>query len=132
IGYIRAFTSTPYIISLNKNPDIDFDLRYLIGDYATRADVALNTHHLSNIALWTGDQKKAKSGFLPWYWPRLDKVSDRRRKQVEFVRKYLDDSIMTTFGFDDEAIGFLSPRATGSLSPKAELDGVVQDGVPLK
>jgi hypothetical protein len=32
-GYIRAFTAVPYIISLNKNPDVDFDLRYLVGDY---------------------------------------------------------------------------------------------------
>src|SRR5258705_13840838 len=27
-GYIRAFTSAPYVVSLNKNPDVDFDLRY--------------------------------------------------------------------------------------------------------
>ena len=38
-GYIRAFTNIPYIVSLNKNPDIDFDLRYLMGDRHTQADV---------------------------------------------------------------------------------------------
>src|SRR5882724_7657267 len=28
IGHIRAFTSAPYIISLNKNTEVDFDLRF--------------------------------------------------------------------------------------------------------
>ena len=53
-GYIRAFTNIPYIVSLNKNPEVDFDLRYLLGDYQTQADVALNTDHLANRALWRG------------------------------------------------------------------------------
>src|ERR1051325_6509386 len=29
IGNIRAFTEVPYIISLNKNTEVDFDLRFL-------------------------------------------------------------------------------------------------------
>src|SRR5437868_6743460 len=40
IGHIRTFASAPYIISLNKNPAVDFDLKYLVGDYDTQADVA--------------------------------------------------------------------------------------------
>jgi hypothetical protein len=36
VGYIRAFSTSLYVISLNKNPNVDFDLKYLVGDYATR------------------------------------------------------------------------------------------------
>lgn len=123
IGDIRAFTEVPYIISLNKNTEVDFDLRFLVGDYQTRADIALNTPHLSNPALWSGEVEKATNGFLPWYWPRLEVAATRRRNQIDFVRKHLDDSVLTTLGFDDEAIAFLSPHALGALSPRAESDG---------
>ena len=85
-GYIRAFTSASYIVSINKNPDVDFDLRYLIGDYATRADVALNSHHLSNPALWTRNRWEAVNGFLPWYWPKFLDAGASRREKIEFVR----------------------------------------------
>ena len=53
-GYVRAFWKIPYIVSLNKNPHVDFDLRYLVGDYQTHADLALNDKHLSISTLWTG------------------------------------------------------------------------------
>ena len=43
-GYVRAFTNARYVVSLNKNPEVDFDLRYLVGDYRTQADVALNAY----------------------------------------------------------------------------------------
>ena len=42
IGYLRAFTDVPYIVSLNKNLHVDFDLRFLFGDYQSLADLALN------------------------------------------------------------------------------------------
>lgn len=118
IGNIRAFTSAPYVISLNKNSELDFDLRFLVGDYDTRADVALNTRHLANPALWTGDKASAKDGFLPWYWPRLEKAPTRRREQIEFVKNNLDESVLTTLGFNDDEISFLSGHALGALSPK--------------
>lgn len=132
VGYVRAFTTAPYIVSLNKNPDVDFDLRYLVGDYSTRADLALNTDHLANPALWTGEQGAAAKGFLPWYWPRLSTVADRRRAQINFVRQHLDDAVMAILGFDDEAIGFLSPHARGALSPESRTDEASRDGIPFK
>jgi len=119
-GYVRAFTNAPYVVSLNKNPDVDFDLRYLVGDYATRADLALNTDHLSNPALWTGRREQAKKGFLPWYWPKLNTVSEQRRAQIAFVRKHLNDSVVGALGIPEEAIDFLSLHAIGVLSPSAE------------
>src|ERR1700728_978762 len=132
-GYIRAFTTATYVVSLNMNPDVDFDLRFLVGDYSTRADLALNAEHLANPALWTGDRKSAKDGFLPWYWPRLATVSDRRRKQIDFVKKQLDQPVLGVLGFDDEAISFLSPHAAGALSADAASNGeIAKGGTPLE
>lgn len=128
-GYIRAFTSAPYIISLNKNPDVDFDLRYLVGDYSTRADLALNTEHLANPALWDANPANATDGFLPWYWPHLQKAAARRLAQYKVVLEHLDEPVFTTLGFDAEAISLLSPHALGALSSKAESDGVHEDGL---
>ena len=68
-GYARAFGKIPYIVSLNKNPHVDFDLRYLVGDYETHADFALNDKHLPIAALWTGIS--VNDQFRPWYWPPM-------------------------------------------------------------
>ena len=84
IGYLRAFTDVPYIVSLNKNLHVDFDLRHLFGDYQSLADLALNTEHLSNGRLWDGN---AGDGFAPWYWPRVADAAARRREQIDFIAK---------------------------------------------
>ena len=118
-GYVRAFGDIPYIVSLNKNPQVDFDLRYLVGDYQTHADVALNERHLSNRALWTGDPKHAKEDFLPWYWPALNNAAKRRRGQIEFVAEHLDQPILSSMAFPAAASHELSPHARGALSPDA-------------
>ncbi len=128
-GYLRAFTRADYIISLNLNTDVDFDLRYLVGDYSTRADLALNTSHLANRALWTGDPAEAKDGFLPWYWPRLNAVAAKRRAQIQFIRDHLDEPVLTTLGFDKIRTSHLSPHALGALSPKAEPEEAKDDGL---
>lgn len=122
-GYVRAFTTAFYIISLNKNSDVDFDLRYLVGDYATRADLALNTNHLSNPALWTGNRADAKDGFTPWYWPELLKIGEQRRLQIDFVANHLQDPVLATLGFPHETVEVLSRHARGALSPDAGIDG---------
>jgi hypothetical protein len=128
-GYIRAFTTAPYTVSLNKNPDVDFDLRYLVGDYSTRADIALNREHLANPALWDGNPANAADAFLPWYWPQLESAAARRLAQYNIVLEHLDDPVFTTLGFDAEAISLLSPHALGALSSKAEAEGGHEDGV---
>ena len=119
-GYVRAFGDIPYIVSLNKNPQVDFDLRYLVGDYQTHADVALNERHLSNRALWTGDPKHAKEDF-PWYWPALNNAAERRRGQIEFVQKHLDEPVLASMDFPAAASHELSPHARGALSPDVVL-----------
>lgn len=132
-GYIRAFTSARYIVSLNMNPDVDFDLRYLVGDFSTRADLAINTEHLDNKALWSGRVGDAKDSFLPWYWPPLGTIANQRAKQVEFVREHLDEPVLRVFGFDDGSVDLLSLHARGSLSPEAASNAEARHGgVPLE
>ena len=119
IGYVRAFVDIPYIVSLNKNPHVDFDLRDLIGDDETQADVALNSEHLSNPALWSGNPADATDGFAPWYWPALNDVVDRRRKQIQFVLNHLEEPILRSMNFPRFGPHYLSRRAKGALSPEA-------------
>ncbi len=113
IGYLRAFTDIPYIVSLNKNPHVDFDLRYLFGDYQSLADLALNTKHLANARLWGSN---AGDGFAPWYWPQLADAADRRRKQFDFLLEHFDRPVWQALGFPAEAEPYLSRRAKASLS----------------
>ena len=122
-GYIRAFSSSPYVVSLNKNDDVDFDLSYLVGDHTTRTDLAINTDHLENKALWTGRTADAKGGFLPWYWPALLEVPARRRKQIAFVEENLENSILESLEFPPDVIDDLSRHAQGILSPFASSEG---------
>ena len=132
-GYIRAYTTACYIVSLNMNLDVDFDLRYLVGDFSTRADLAINTSHLRSRALWTHRAADSQNGFCPWYWPALDSVAQRRRAQVDFVRDHLGDSVLETFGFDDEEVEFMTLHARGALSPDASVSTSAQGaGKPLR
>ena len=111
IGYLRAFSDISYIVSLNKNPHVDFDLRYLFGDYQSLADIALNMPHLSNGWLW----EEEATGFSPWYWPRLHDAVQRRNDQVEFLIEHMQDSIWNALQFPDGAQEYLSLRAMSAL-----------------
>ncbi|MCY3838053.1 MAG: hypothetical protein OXH09_05290 [Gammaproteobacteria bacterium] len=113
IGYLRAFTEIPYIVSLNKNLHVDFDLRYLFGDYQSLADLALNTKHLRNGRLW---EAEATEEFSPWYWPRLAEAADRRREQVRFLESRFEEPVWKAMGFPVEAEEYLSLRAKSPLS----------------
>ncbi len=113
IGYVRAFTDSPYIVSLNKNPGVDFDLRYLVGDYQSLADIALNTKHLSNPCLW---ERGVEGGFAPWYWPRFENAANRRKAQIDFLSGNLDRPVWSVLGFPAEADDYLSFRAKAPLS----------------
>lgn len=112
IGYLRTFTDIPYIVSLNKNPNVDFDLRYLLGDYQSIADLALNTGHLSNARLWGAS---GPDDFAPWYWPRLDDAASRRENQIKFVEERLETPTWEVLGFPSEAKSYLSRHAESAL-----------------
>ena len=111
IGYLRAFTDIPYIVSLNKNQTVDFDLRSLFGDDRSLADLALNTSHLKCERLWQSTGER----FAPWYWPILPSAAGRRRKQIEFVRARLKTPIWRELDFPDLASEYLSRHAKGAL-----------------
>ncbi len=113
VGYLRAFTDIPYIISLNKNVHVDFDIRYLFGDYQSLADLALNTKHLRNDRLWDPEFREE---FAPWYWPRLADAAKRRREQVRFLETRFDEPVWKALGFPMEANEYLSLRAKSPLS----------------
>ena len=116
IGYLRAFTDIPFFVSLNKNPHVDFDLKYLLGDHESIADLALNTSHLAKSRLW-GDH--SGDDFAPWYWPRLPDAAKRRKQQFTFVSENLDAPLWDALGFPSEAIDYLSRRAKGGLAPES-------------
>jgi hypothetical protein len=122
VGYIRAYSNANYIVSLNKNLEVDFDLRYLVGDYSTVSDLALNTHHLGNGALWTGDPSDTSNGFRPWYWPALLAEPERRSEQIEFVRNNIDNPVFEALGIPGEMARYISRHAIGALSPLALYD----------
>lgn len=98
IGYLRAFTDIPYIVSLNKNQDVDFDLRSLFGDDESLADLAINTDHLACKKLW---QPAGRGPFAPWYWPSLPDAAQRRAAQIDFVRDRRNSPIWQELGFPD-------------------------------
>lgn len=116
-GHFRAFAEIPYVVSLNKNRYTDFDLRFLVGDYQTATDLALNDEHLSNRGLWSGPRASGEGEFRPWYWPALNTGPDRRRRQVEFVEQRLDQPLLPALGFSREVAERLSLHARGALSP---------------
>ncbi len=122
IGYLRAFTNIPYIISLNKNPDVDFDLRYLIGDYQTHADLALNTDHLSYRVLWQSrlDTRDFRTDvFAPSYWPNINEVSGPRRDLIKTLEGRLDEPVLEVLSFPEQYWELLSRHAKGAISPLA-------------
>ena len=123
IGYVRAFSEAPYVVSLNKNPDVDFDLRHLAGDYFTRADLAVNSNHLSIPALWKGHSDNSMGKFAPWYWRPLLEAPEQRRGQIKTVATELARPVLESLGFSPGNAAALLPLARGSLTPSAPLDG---------
>lgn len=117
-GYIRALTDVPYVVSLNKLGDVDFDLKYLLGDFDTRADLALNTKLLRIPGLWSGETEAGK--FCPWYWPRLNEAAKRRKAQIEFIKENLDQPILQSLNFPEDVVEQLSLQAIAFLSPDAD------------
>ncbi len=121
--YVRGFWDVAYVVSLNKNREVDFDLRYLLGDPDSPADLALNEDHLGNVGLWRGCAMGCTDPFLPWYWPALRQVAQDRRAQIEFVKTHFTESILQALSFPRECLEFLSRHAKGRFSSTAYDDG---------
>lgn len=130
IGYLRAFTNIPYIVSLNKNPDVDFDLRFMVGDYQTHADFALNTEHLRYGVLWRDELKNGEletDVFAPSYWPNIHRVARLRRELVDRVEADLGKAVLDVLDFPPTSLEVLSRHAKGFISPNAETDQDLRD-----
>ncbi|MFN3727373.1 MAG: hypothetical protein ACK4SZ_13850 [Allosphingosinicella sp.] len=131
-GYIRAFSRTPYVVSLNRNV-FDFDLRFLVGDFETKADLSLKTEHLKNVALWKHPEAGTEAIFRPWYWPNLSNAPGRRRSQVESLLTRLNEPILSYFAFPGRAKISLSRHATAYLSPQASIEDLTGgEGTPIE
>ena len=117
-GYIRAFSDCAYVVSLNRLADVDFDLKYLIGDFETKSDLALNTPHLEQPGLWSG--LPAQGEFCPWYWPRLNLAANRRRAQISALESRLGVPLLEVLGIPEAVTPHLSNQAVAFLSPQAE------------
>jgi hypothetical protein len=127
-GFIRAFSSVGTVVSLNRNPGVDFDLKHLIGDATSIADQALNVGHLALPGLW----KRASQGdFRPWYWPELSTVPLRRAKQVEAIKGVLDNDVLSHLGFRETTIAALSRAALGALSGTATISDAAEGTAPV-
>ena len=118
VGYLRAFTSVPYFISLNKNRALDFDLRRLNGDDDSVADLALKLEHFECKGLWDRHVGQPSDPFLPWYWPALAEAPRRRRAQIERVREGLQEPILPTLDLPVDHRQYLSGRAIDALCPQ--------------
>jgi hypothetical protein len=117
-GYIRAFSTSFYVVSLNGLRGVDFDLKYLVGDFATRGDLALNTPHLAEPGLWNG--KPDDGAFCPWYWPRLEEAGKRRKEQIDLILANPDRPLLDLIRFPPTLVPYLSRQAIAYLSPAAE------------
>jgi hypothetical protein len=129
-GYIRAFSDAAYVVALNKNPSVDFDLKYLLGDFDTRADLAVRTNHLAEPGLWDG-RNEGDGSFCPWYWPSLCRSPGRRGEQIKLVEANLNASILAALGFPDQVPSHLSRQAIAFLSPLADDEGGGADTKPV-
>lgn len=117
-GYIRAFSSSLYVVSINRLKGVDFDLKYLVGDVATRADLALNTPHIAEPGLWNGTP--TAGAFCPWYWPRLADAAKRRKEQIDLILADPDRPLFDLIKFPGRLIPYLSRQAIAYLSPAAD------------
>jgi hypothetical protein len=127
-GFIRAFSSAVYVVSLNRNPGVDFDLKHLAGDATSIADQALNVDHLSLASLW---KKGAEGDFRPWYWPELSTAPGRRSTQIAEIRDVLDTDVLMHFGFDDVTVAALSRSALGAFSGGTSVGDAARGAAPL-
>lgn len=109
---IRAFSGCGYVVSVNKAPKIDFDLKHLFGDLDTKADIVIKGAHLDSKWLWNRTMAHEEV-FRPWYWSCLSEAPERRRKQIGYVAANLDESIKEALNIPDNSIGDI-PRASQS------------------
>lgn len=117
IGFARALSRAPIFVCINR-VDYDFDLKNLVGDDESKADIALKIQHLENPWLWASSSDKAgkdNDEFAPWYWPSLVEWPERRRKQWSDIEENLNKGILDYFGFPQGDVNDLTGPAIAFL-----------------
>ena len=124
---VSIYTDCAYIVVLNRNPDLDFDLT-LLGNPESKADLHINDRFVGNIGLWR-ECPATNGAFRPWHWPLLPWAVDLYESRLQEVVALLnsDDSerpILDHLGFGDSCKRRLSRAARAFLHPKIPADQV--------
>ena len=118
---VGVYTDCAYIVVLNLNLDVDFDLT-LLGHPESKADLHTNDRFVADLGLWRKCPRE-DGAFRPWHWPLLPlaaELYDARVKELVALLKSDDKDvpILEYFGFDDGSRRRLSRAARAFLHPK--------------
>ena len=124
---VLVYAKCAYIVVLNLNPDIDFDLS-LIGHPASKADLHVNDQFVSNPGLWM-ECPRENHAFRPWAWPLLVSQAELQRARTEELKQVLaqgdpDIPILDYFAFNETARSRLSRSTRGFLHPRKDIKDV--------
>ena len=118
---VGVYTDCAYIVVLNLNLDVDFDLT-LLGHPASKADMHTNERFVADVGLWRKCPREG-GAFRPWHWPLLPQAAalyDARVKELVALLGSDDKDvpILDYFDFDDGSRRRLSRPARAFLHPK--------------
>ena len=116
----QVYSKCGYVVVLNLNPDVDFDLS-LLGNPTSKADLHINDKFVADIGLWR-DSPKAQGAFRPWHWPLLKRASELHKLRVNELQEFLNGNnkempVLEYFSFDETASNRLSRSARAFLHP---------------
>jgi len=111
IAYLaRCYSKCGLIVGVNQFGANAFDLT-LRGHPESYADLNVGGDELANPNLWGG----RKAGLHAWHWPHLPEFAVSFEKRVANARRAMDEPILSTLGFPQEAVAALTRRATQFL-----------------
>ena len=116
-----TYTSCAYIVVLNVNPDIDFDLS-LLGYPDSKADLHINDQFIAQDGLWLKCPRE-EGAFRPWCWPLLLTAAKLQKARVDELTEFLateenqNTAILDYFSFGEAARNRLSRSAKAFLHP---------------
>ena len=122
-----VYTDCKYVIVLNLNPDLDFDLS-LLGHPDSKANLHINDQFVDDEGLWKQCPKNA-GDFRPWHWPLLGTTALLHTTQAAQLQQLLtseskDMPILDFFGFPETARNRLSRSARAFLHPRRKAEEV--------
>jgi len=123
----RVYTTCGYIVILNLNRDVDFDLSLLEHPHS-KADLHINDRFIADEGLWLKCPKEHGT-FRPWHWPLLPIAVEQYKIRVEEMRQVLNGNgkntpVLDYFGFDEVVKTRLSRTARAFLHPNKNSETV--------